>query len=264
MILKSRVLVFLIGAVSLAGQVSWSRLAATAVGGTFAAWAITLFGAMAGLSLGAAWGGVGRRRLAPILVACGVTLIGTPFIILAISQLEGMPAVRALLTAGILGTAHLPFGAFLPSVIAWRKLEARELGSSGAELYALGSLGAVAGALGAGEVLLSVMAMDLLGVLLGAATLASVVLLRRQPVDRGTESPQPGSSAEPLPRVLIVSAFVLGVLGLVTESLWMRILGYYWESSTLCFALVTAATVGGLSVGAWAASRLSRCRKIGR
>lgn len=263
MIRTSRFLVFLVGAVSLAGQVSWSRLAATAVGGTFAAWAITLFGAMAGLSLGAAWSGLGRRRLAPILVACGATLIGTPFVLLAISRLEGMPALRALLAAVVLGTAHLPFGAFLPSVVAWRKLEAKDLGSSGAELYALGSLGAVVGALGAGELLLSAMAMDHLGVLLGAVLLASLLLLRRLPVEAGAEAP-PDRSGDRLPPVLIVSAFALGVLGLVAESLWMRILGYYWESSTLCFALVTAATVGGLSVGAWAAGRLSRRAKIGR
>jgi spermidine synthase len=254
----TKILVFTVGAFSMAGQVTWSRLAATAVGGTFAAWAITLFGAMAGLSLGAAWAGMGSRRLAPILAACGVTLMTTPFLILAISRLEGIPAVRAFLTMLLLGAAHLPFGAFLPSVIVWRKLEARDLGT----LYALGSLGAVAGALGAGEILLTVIAMDHLGILLGLITLGLLGLLC--PPAEGVAPPIPVERCERVPRVLLISVFALGALGLVTESLWMRVLGFYWESSTLCFALVTAATVGGLSVGAWAAGRLSRRTKFGR
>ncbi len=255
--MRTRTLVLVLGATSLAGQVCWSRLTAAVVGGTLAAWAITLFGAMAGWSLGAAVAGVLsrsgdlRRRLLVIVVACGIALMALPFLILQIGRLEGMPIARGVLTAILLASAHLPFGAFLPTVVAWR-VESKHLATRGGELYALGSLGAVAGALLAGEILAGVIALDHLGVLLGAVTIASLVL-----VGRGRErrpDPSAGSQA-PLPRMLVLAAFGLGVLGLVSESLWMRILGFYWESNTRCFAFVTAATVAGLSAGSWTAGR---------
>lgn len=251
----TRALVFIVGAVSLAGQVTWSRLAATVVGGTFAAWAITLAGAMAGLSLGAAWAGVRPpRRLGTLLGACGLTLMLMPHLILEVGRLEGMPAARLILTALLLSLAHLPFGAFLPSVIPRTKINV-------GQLYALGSAGAVLGALAAGEILPSVLALDHIGFLLGLLTLASSGLLPRQGVATHVE-PEPRREA--IPRSLLFTAFALGLLGLVAESLWMRVLGFYWESNTLCFALVTAATVAGLSVGSWAAARVGRRWTLGR
>lgn len=242
-----RLLVLFLGAGSLAGQVCWSRLAAAVVGGTFAAWAITLSGAMAGLSLGAALAGAFRfRRPVAVVVACAVALAAMPVLLLEIGRLEGMPATRAVLTALLLAAAHLPFGAFLPSIAAGRRADLRGL-------YALSATGAVAGAILAGEVLPAVMALDHLGLLLGILTLASAGLAMRSPAAADGEEPaRPG----PVPRALVFAAFALGTLGLVSESLWLRILGFYWESNTRCFAFVTAATVGGLSAGAWAARRL--------
>ncbi len=258
MIRASRILVFLMGAVSLAGQVSWSRLAATVVGGTFGAWALTLFGAMAGLSMGAAWAGARspRCRLGAILATAGLTLIAMPYAILGIGHLEGWPTLRGILVAAVLAAAHLPLGAFLPTVVASQRIQGKSLGTQAGGLYALGSLGAVVGALGAAEILPRLMGLDHLGMLLGAVTIASSALARaaqRESIPLPTVSPANG----PVPSTLLLAAFVLGVLGLVTESLWMRVLGFYWESNTLCYAFVAAATVGGLSAGSWAAGRIS-------
>lgn len=244
-----RILVFVVGAASLAGQVCWSRLAATVVGGTFAAWAITLVGAMTGLSVGAAWAGSGRFRLPAVLVAAGVTLTGLPFVLPQLARWEGLPLMRVALTALLLCAAHLPFGAFLPTLVAWRRIEGRDVG----RLCAIGSLGAVIGALAAGEFLAGVLALDHLGLLLGAIVLAALPLAGK----RSAGVPTPPAAGEPGSWRLLLAAFALGLLGLATESLWMRLLGFTWESNTLCFALVTASTVAGLSFGAWIAPRLS-------
>lgn len=261
MTFRTRLLVFALGAASLAGQVSWSRLTATVVGGTFGAWALTLFGAMAGLSLGAGWAGLrptgSRRRLAAILGACAATLIAMPHLILSLGRLEGAPATRGVAAALILAAAHFPFGAFLPSMAASGSPATRNLGA----LYALSSLGAVAGALGAGEFLQAVMALDHLGVLLGLMVLAAAALL---PASAPAADRPGGSEPRPISGSLVLVAFSMGILGLAAESLWLRVLGFYWESNTRCFALVTGATVGGFSLGSWAAGLLSRRRTTGR
>jgi spermidine synthase len=240
-----RLLVLILGAVSMAGQVCWSRLAASTVGGTFAAWAITLFGAMAGLSLGAFAGQHARRRTLALILLCGVTLMVMPPLLLLIARLEGLPSARAVLTALLLATAHVPFGAVLPALAAGRRLDSPAI-------YSLSAAGAVAGALLAGEILSTVMALDHLGLLLGVVTIASAGLVGRAR-DGVAAPPERRESASPR---LVLAAFVLGALGLVGESLWMRILGFAWESNTRCFAFVTAATVAGLSAGSWAARRM--------
>jgi spermidine synthase len=246
---KVRLLVLIVGAASLAGQVCWSRLAATGVGGTFAAWAVTLFGSMTGLSIGAALAGMKRFRPGAVLGAAALTLMTMPFLILQAARLEGMPTTRGILTATLLCAAHLPFGAFLPTLVASRAIEGKSVG----RLVAIGSLGAVLGALAAGDFLAGVMALDHLGILLGVLVAAGIALVGRP----AAEAQRTSGAREPLPLPLVLAAFALGVLGLGSESLWMRILGFYWESNTLCFALVTASTVAGLSLGAWIAARLS-------
>jgi hypothetical protein len=243
------ILAFLVGAASLAGQVCWSRLTATVVGGTFAAWAITLFGAMTGLSVGAAGAGTGRFRLPVVLGAAGTILMAMPYVILQLARLEGMPLTRSGCAAMLLCAAHLPFGAFLPTLAASRRIEGKEIG----RLYAIGSLGAGIGALASGEVLAGVLALDHLGLLLGAIVLACIPFPGRAPVEKRRAS----AVHMPLSWPSVLAAFALGLLGLVSESVWMRILGFYWESNTLCFAMVTASTIVGLAFGSWFASRLS-------
>ncbi len=258
----NRLLAFVLGAASMAGQVCWSRLTATVLGGTFAAWAVTLFGAMAGLSIGAAGAGLlsrsmNLRRLSiGMILACATMLMAMPSTILQVARLEGMPLTRVILTATVLCAAHLPFGAFLPTLLAWGRIEGKEVG----RLYALGSLGAVIGAMAAGEFLAAVMALDHLGWLLGAIVAGCIGL-----VGRGSASPlaAPAGRSERLPWPLLAGAFGLGILGLVSESLWTRVLGFYWESNTLCFALVTASTVAGISFGSWIAPRLSLGAALG-
>ena len=131
-------------------------------------------------------------------------------------------------------------------MIAWRRAPA-------AELYALGALGAAAGAALTGGFLAAHLALDTIGLLLAAVTLLSGALLRVPSADAPPASPP----RERTGRAPLAVAFILGLLGLAAESLWLRVLGFYWEAGTFTFALVTAATVGGLSLGSLVAGRLA-------
>jgi predicted membrane-bound spermidine synthase len=265
---SGRILVAVMGAASLAGQVSWSRIAATAVGGTLAAAAITLAGAMAGLAAGGLLAAAALRRRGPRAVTAGAVVAGAaslaamPWLLLQAGRLEGAPELRWTLTAALLAVAHVPFGAVLPSLVAWRSARSEPVDSSGGELYALGALGAMAGGLGLSEVLAPRLALDHIGILLAAGVLLSGTLLFRAPGGERLLSAEGAGGSVPLAPALV--AFGLGLLGLGAEFLWLGVLGFAWEANTLTFARVTAATLAGLAAGSLAASRLSRSWKKGR
>jgi spermidine synthase len=249
----SRALALLIGAASLAAQVAGSRLASAVVGGTFASSAITLSGAMIGLSAGALLAGAAigrwnaRTLLRGSLLGCAVMLATLHWLILEIGKAEGAPLLRWTLAASLLAIGQLPFGAALPCLTAWRAPAA-----AGAELYALGALGAVAGALGVGEFLAPHLGFDQIGLLLGGVVLLSVAL----PGPSRPAEPAQSEGSATLSRRVSVIAFGIGFLGLAAEYLWLRVLGFAWEANAATLALVTASQVAGLSLGSWVASRI--------
>lgn len=267
----SRILAVLVGAASLGGQVCWSRLAATVVGGTFASVAITLSGAMMGLAAGSLLAGAivqpgrARRLLSGTLLICGLTLAAMPWLLPQIARAEGFPVLRRVLAAGLLALAHVPFGAVLPCLTSWRRFSNDRSAAGGGELTALSALGAVIGALGVAELLAPYLGFDEIGCLLGLAAVLSIGLLYVPKSMRETSLEDPGAPQKgPISRTLLVLAFALGLLGLATESLWLRLLGFHWEANTLTYALVTASYVAGLSLGSWVASRFVLLRAPGR
>jgi len=235
------------GAALLAGQVSWSRLASVPLGGSVASGMMTLSAAMAGLGLGAFLAGALLRRGSPrslsfvIVPACAAVLAFVPALIL---QTGGSLPLRRGLTAGLLVLAHLPFGMILPCIAT---------PSRGTVLYAESALGGVIGSLGLAQVLEPRWGFDDIGWIL-----AAVVFVAGIPVwwtaSCGDSAPKP----EPLPspRSLVLIAGVLGVLGLLAESLWLQLLGFYWEMNAETFGLVTAASIGGLSFGSAVGRRI--------
>ncbi len=258
----SRALVFALGAAGLGGQVSWSRIAAAAVGGTLGSTALTLAAAMAGLAAGAFLAGRLLERRAPrgillvVVASSAAALAAMPHLLLLLSALEGSLALRRVLAAALLALGHLPFGAVLPAAAAWRGVPAGRLAEGGGDLYAFGALGGVAGALLVGEVLAARLGLDAIGIILGAAALASGAVLR-VPSSLPEASSCEGARPLPLlgPRAVGAIALGLGFLGLAVELLWIRVLGFHWQASTRTFGLVSAATIAGLAAGSMAASR---------
>jgi len=245
------------GAAALGGQVGWSRLAGAAVGTTFAATCLTLAGAMSGLALGAALSpAVAVRRgpraaLGGFLAACAAASALVPFLLLLAGRLHGHPACRFVLVAGLLSLAHVPFGAVLPALAAWRGPSTGR--ASDGALCAWSAAGAVAGAIGVGGFLAAHLPADLIGGLLAGLVLLSAAPLRA----RGAASAGASeAAASAVPRPLVAAAFALGFLGLAVEFAWARLLAFAWEASPDCFAWVAATTVAGLAAGSWLASRL--------
>jgi len=238
------VYVLVSGAALLAGQVSWSRLASVPIGASFVSAMTALSAAMAGLGLGAFLAGrllrrrSPRRLLAGIVPACSVVLALVPLLLL---QIGGSLVLRRGMTAGLLAAAQLPFGMILPCVAG----PAPTAGRSGV-LYALSSLGGVIGALGLSEVLASRWGFDDIGLILAGAAFCSGIPLwwtasRDVPELRAEARPAPGSA--------LALAALLGVLGLLAESLWLELLGFYWETNAETIGLVLSASIGGLSLG---------------
>jgi tetratricopeptide (TPR) repeat protein len=176
---------------------------------------------------------------------CSAILAIAPRLLVQAGRIEGSPGLRRILVAILLAAAHFPFGMILPCVAAGRKRPA-------GDLYAVSALGGVAGAWGFAEVLAPRSALDDLGLALGIATLLAggpMLLARGKP-----EAPEE-FRAKRTGRRSLVLVFLLGLLGLVTETLWLQLLGFYWESNARTFAFVTAITVGGLSTGSALAGR---------
>jgi spermidine synthase len=232
-----RLYILISGAALLAAQATWSRLASAQVGGSFTAAMLTLSAAMAGLGLGAARPWRSRRA---IVAATALALAATPLVLLQVGRLEGWPVLRLALTALLLAAAHAPFGMILPRIA----------GRHASTLYALGALGGAAGALAYAELLAPRWGFDEIGVGLSIATLIVGVPLMRTAA--AVDEPATGDAT----RSTLLLAAALGVLGLLTEALWLQLFGYYWEAGTPTFALVTAASVAGISAGAAFGRRL--------
>ena len=264
-----RVLMVLLGATGLAGQVCWSRIASAAVGGATASSILTLSSAMAGLSAGALLAGffLQRMRARTLLLAviplCAVALWGVPWLLLRVNFFEGSLPLRRCCGAALLALAHAPFGALLPAASGWRGMR-NSLGLAAGDLVAAGAFGAALGGVLVGEVLAQRLGLDHIGMGLSLVTLATLGLLF-------LPSRQIPAAVEPSARAsqalgtgtLLSIAFGLGFLGLASETLWMRTLGFYWQATTRSYALVTGGYLAGLALGSLTARCLISRWRIG-
>ncbi|MBV8879205.1 MAG: fused MFS/spermidine synthase [Planctomycetaceae bacterium] len=233
------VYVLVSGAALLAGQVSWSRLASVPIGGSFASAMTTLSAAMAGLGVGALLAGALLRRWAPRTILLGVVPLCAAILALApdlILRVGGANLiVRRGLAAVLLCAFHAPFGMIFPCVAGRR---------SGA-LYALSALGGVIGALGLSEGLAPSWGFDEIGRFLAVAALLAGVPL----CATAARQVEPPADLARAPRSTVAIAATLGLLGILAESLWLQIFGFYWEANAETFGMVIAASVAGLSIG---------------
>lgn len=254
-----RTLIFILGATGLAGQVCWSRIAAASVGGATASSAVTLSGAMAGLSAGALISGLllirvrARLLLMSIILASAAALLGMPWLLLAVNAFEGSLTTRRVICAALLALAHMPFGAILPAATLWRGVQ-KTLGDEAGDLYAVSAFGAATGGVLTGEVLAERLGLDIIGVFLSLVTLATIGLLFVSPRPALFSPKQTPQATHPLSlRVLLAIAFGLGLLGLASETLWMRALGFFWQATTRSYSLVTGGYIAGLALGSLSA-----------
>ena len=252
------------GTAALAYEVLWARDWALVYGSTAVGTAVVLAAYFAGLALGAGLAArLGRRRrglglygaleagvaatallylgVRPLLPEAAVWLARTAPPVL-------LPAARALLAFAVLVVPTTLLGATLPAATA--TLAPGDASGAG-RLYAWNTCGGALGALGCGVVAIRVLGVR--GTFLAAAGLDAAVAATALALARRTAAPaarrETGAQGAP-PRLALVLAAAAGFAGLAGEVLWTRGLAGVLSQSVYSIALVLAAVLVGIALGA--------------
>lgn len=294
------------GLAGLVYEVSWTRLLTLYMGHTTAAASTVVAAFMGGLAIGAAGGGRVAVRLTPrqclyayagleVVVAVAALLLpyelgaAAPVLRWAYGDGAGgwlFPAVRLALCLVLLFVPAAALGATFPLAVRWFLSTHPSVGRAGGTLYAVNTVGAAAGALAAGFLLIPTVGVSgSTYVGLGFTTLAIVfaALVARRATDE--EPPQPEAPAVAVDRkhsrskravpepvrandpwwlagtILALSGFA----SLAYEIAWTRVLALTVGPTTYAFAATLTAFIGGLAIGsglgAWIAGRTPRPSK---
>ena len=287
--------VFYANLVSLAAQVIWIRKITLLLGATAGVFASVLAVMLTGLACGAMWGGrravaqaTPQRWLAALLVSLGVLCaLSLPLldlarvIFLAIAPAGVGPTTRAIARLPVIALVLLPptltIGAILPMAT---QLYGRISAGAVSALYAADTLGAAAGALAAGFVLVPLLGIRASTWLLAIGALAVASLVARRPAEvppvevratavaAATKRKKKGRSRNPAGFVgarpkdelevsrrarlaVLVSFFLTGAAALLLETGWNRY--FYLLTGTSIYSLsgVLAGFLTGIGLGSF-------------
>jgi spermidine synthase len=296
------VIYFCSGAAGLIYEVVWTRLLSLQLGHTVWAVGTVLAAFMGGLALGALIAGSVASRIergralqlyAVVEVAIALWAIALPFAFRAIEPLfvsaygdqpgSTFALVRLASSLTLVTVPAAAMGAAFPLAITWFSEDRSVAGRDTGWLYALNTIGAAAGALLTGFVLvpqLGLRTTTFVGVALNAVAASGAWLLARSaqtpalapagpPRARAKKKPSPSPARRgasdahaPVPRWLTLA--VLGVSGfaaLVYEIAFTRALAIAIGPTTYAFAAMLAAFIGGMAIGAAATSRVAWTNK---
>ena len=289
------------GAAALIYETAWTRLLTLFMGHTVAAASTVLAAFMGGLAIGAALAGRAAGRLdrpaairayAIVEIAIAAFAVALPFELalfrplLASAYADGgggalFGAVRLLCALLVVTLPAVAMGATLPLVMRWRAGPAARAGRDAGLLYAANTIGATAGAVLSGFVLLPAIGMrmtTLAGVGLNVAS-AGIAWWLSASVPRGAESvhrrgdaetqktskpektPRLGVSAAapPAPRLAAMALAISGCVSLILQVAWTRILALVLGPITFAFSAMVATFIAGIALGSvaggWAARR---------
>ncbi len=264
------------GAAGLLYEVLWSRQLAHVLGGAYpavVAVVATFLGGLAlGASLGARWAERTARplRLYALLEAgIGLYALAFPFLLAAADPVHGWcyrtfagnaflhPASNFAVAACLLLPPTVAMGATLPVLLRFCVRGGRGvLGGTGL-LYGTNTVGAAAGALITGFVLLPGIGLSatlLVGAGLNLAVAGVAWLLDREiPVE-----PVPEVPAGSAPRVLLLAAAGAGFAAMMFQLAWTRGLVLVLGSSVHAFTLIVSVFILGLGIGGLLAPLLRR------
>jgi len=168
-------------------------------------------------------------------------------------DLYGMSVVRLLLSLVVLLPPVFLIGGTMPLVSKYFLTASSTFGSGFSRIYYLNTLGAFAGALLTGFVLVKYLGVaTTLMVAVAGNLLVAVIIAAGK-----SEAPAQAESAEesaPHSYMLYV-LFLTGFISLSYEVLWVRILSTYGLSTSQAFALIVAGFLLGFSIGSWLVSR---------
>jgi spermidine synthase len=270
------------GAAGLVYEIVWSRQLVLVFGNTTQAVSAILTGFFGGMAIGAAVGGrIADRVRSPLRfyglleIALVVVVLVTPFTFTLIDEayrgvypsLESTPYLalaRLVLAVLALAPATIMMGATFPTLVR-HFTRSNEMGQAFGRLYMANTLGAVAGTIVAGLVLIEVFglsgALRIGAVCSAIAGLVALWLARaadRQQPEPVTSSPQapsptpmsPAARRAPFPWLPLVVAFVSGLTSLGYQVTWTRLLASGTGGLTYVFTVILALFLIGIAVGA--------------
>jgi spermidine synthase len=280
------------GAAGLVYQVVWSRELVLVFGNTTQAVATIVTAFMAGLGFGSLAGGrladTSRRPLrlyglVELAVAAMAALLPLAFSGLAelyrgmwpslVERPGQLTGVRFGLALAAVAPATFLMGMTLPLLTRYLVRTLDEAGARLGELYAANTIGAMAGTLLGGFVLIEFLGLrrtSYLAVALNlAAGLGALLLSRRweagRDADEGAEAgrerparPEVPRSFRPRRRIVLAATFVSGFVSLALEVLWTRMLAEGTGSSIYIFTTILAIFLLGIAVGSFLYRRFSR------
>ncbi|HTC94530.1 MAG TPA: fused MFS/spermidine synthase [Terriglobales bacterium] len=277
---------FLSGAAGLIYQVTWGKALGLIFGHTVYAIATVLAVFMAGLAAGSAYfGALVERQTEPIALYARVEFAVAATGALSLAGLTGVrllyitayPAVGDwqpfLLALRFFGAAVVLFiptffmGGTLPILVRSVMQNSAELGTRVSQLYWVNTLGAVAGTLISGFVLLPVLGLRVtIAVAVVFNILAGLIALRmgqeHPPTRVAKGTTKTATSAAPSPqyadsRFLLFLFGVVGCAAFAYEIAWTRLLAITIGSSTYAFTLMLAMFLTGAVVGSALFQRFS-------
>ncbi len=217
------------GAIALAIEVLWTRGLLLVFGSTVYSFSTMLAVFLLGLALGSAVVGLFVERIPYPVAALGIVEAGVAFVTLAsVARFNGLPShfldgliahgltwdafitQKVLIAEGILFPVAILFGATFPLVARMEVFRERRIGSQVGLLYAFNTVGAIAGSLLAGFLLLPLLGLEhsLLLVALVALCLGLVLIMAE-------------SKAKLLPRLsLTVLLLAAGTVAVITPPRW--------------------------------------------
>jgi spermidine synthase len=165
----------------------------------------------------------------------------------------GLSVARLLLSTLVLLPPVFLIGGTMPLLVKYFLRDDANLGSDFSKIYYLNTLGACAGALLTGFLL--VRYFGVIGTLMIAVggNLAVALIIALSKRDAGAARPATGEQ-QPY-SYMLVFLFLTGFISLGYEMLWVRILSTYGLSTSQAFALILAGFLLGFSVGAWVVAR---------
>jgi spermidine synthase len=269
---------FLSGAAGLIYQVAWSKALGLVFGHTVYAISTVLAVFMAGLAAGSAYiGRWGQKQSNPIVLYSRLELLVAATGALS---LAGLAAVRwlyfaaypsfggfpsLLLLLRVFGSAFVLFiptffmGGTFPVLVRGLTQRSAELSIRVSLLYWVNTLGAVAGTLIAGFVLLPAFGLRItIAIAVVLSLLAGIIASRigksaatsSEAVASRAKAPAPASElTQPSPAFLLFLFAVVGGTAFAYEIAWTRLLAITIGSSTYAFTLILAAFLAGSVIG---------------
>lgn len=273
------------GATSLVYEVAWMRSLQLVFGGSHLAVTTVLTVFMGGLALGGAlFGRMADRARSPLRMygwlelgigaGAGLFLLLTAFYPAIYGPLARLgeenpawlTAVRVTLAVlAMLGPTVL-MGGTLPVLVRFAATDARRLGRHVAALYAVNTLGALAGTAAAGFVLLRHFGADgtqwlAIGGNVGIGVVALLLARRRDGLAERPPAAEPvpvAAEVAPPVRAALAATAVAGFCALGYEVLWTRALSIVVGTSVYSFVVILVAFLGGIASGSAAFGLVQR------